>query len=282
MLGFYEEEGSKVIVHDHINNTSSRLNTNNIDEIFETENKIEYINSKLIKFKKKLNRIDTDFSVANLINVFSIVLGASVFGLLYLFKKDMTMIILPISLFSTIIPMLYFDTWGKIGEYFKYHHELKDNIDALNLVLKRAYRKKMNLEKNKKTVVSDSYQIHDIKNIESETKKEIEDAIDAITIRRSNGYTSFGVSSSEGKHFSKTPLVDKYKDSKYVNKFKERGISDEKIEKELEYLENDILNKPQKVDIYEGLSFEEACEVFEKKVDAIHVECELNALVKRS
>lgn len=283
MLSFYEEKGSRVIVHDHMNNVTSRVNTDNIDEIFETENKIEYVSSKLGTFRRKLNRLDTSFSIANMINIFSIVLGVSIFCLLYFFKKgDMALIILPISLCTTITPMLFFDTWGKIGEYFKYHHDLKDKVDVLNLVLKRAYRKKMRLEKNKKAIEGNSYQIHDIKDIEPEVRKEIDDTTDVISIRRSGGYAEFDIPKVGGKHFSKTPLVDKYGDSKFVNKFREHGISDEKIERELELLENDILNKPQKVDIYEGLSFEEACEAFEKEVNAIHVECELDALVKRS
>ena len=48
-------------------------------------------------------------------------------------------------------------------------------------------------------------------------------------------------------------------------------------------MENDILNKPQpiKVDIYKGLSFEESCAAFERQVNDIHREYELNEMLER-
>ena len=52
MLAFYEEKGTQVIVHDDNATTSKRTNVDNIEEILEVENKIEYINSRLRKFKK--------------------------------------------------------------------------------------------------------------------------------------------------------------------------------------------------------------------------------------
>ena len=43
MLDFYEEKGTQVIVHDDNATTSKRTNVDNIEEILEVENKIEYI-----------------------------------------------------------------------------------------------------------------------------------------------------------------------------------------------------------------------------------------------
>ena len=83
MLAFYEEKGTQVIVHDDNATTSKRTNVDNIEEILEVENKIEYINSRLRKFKKHLDTLDTNNYMAKLINIFSVILGIGVFMILY-------------------------------------------------------------------------------------------------------------------------------------------------------------------------------------------------------
>lgn len=280
MLDFYEEKGTQVIVHDDSATTSKRPNVDNIEETLEVENKIEYINSRLRKFKKQLDTLDTNHCIAKIVNIISILLGASVFGISYLITKGQIQLLLSLtSLAIVTIPMAACDTWAKIGEYHKSYDGLKDKVDALNIMLKRAYRKKMELEQSKRKVNTESDEFHVIRSVVSETRKEFEETTDLVSLRRNADYAV--TSSFEGKHVSKTPLVDRYRNSKVVSKFKEHGVSDEKIEEELKSMENDILNKPQpiKVDIYKGLSFEESCIAFERQVNEIHKEYELNELL---
>ena len=282
MLAFYEEKGTQVIVHDDNATTSKRTNVDNIEEILEVENKIEYINSRLRKFKKHLDTLDTNNYMAKLINIFSVILGIGVFGISYLITKGQMPILLTlISLGIVTIPMGAYDTWAKIGEYYKNYDYFKDRVDALNIMLKRAYRRKLELEQSKRKVNTESDEFHEIRSIVDETRKELEETADLVTLKRTANYATS--SSFEGKHVSKTPLVDRYRDSKVVSKFKEHGVSDEKIEEELKSMENDILNKPQpiKVDIYKGLSFEESCAAFERQVNDIHREYELNEMLER-
>lgn len=268
----YEKKGSSVTVCKYDNLSKKivhdiRDNVDNIDEILMLENKYEYIDDKSKKINAQLKKLGKDAKDAKLNNFRAIMMGVAC----YVLMSFVPTLIPPIaaiilSIFATGTVIFSSNSIDKIKEYNDNKGHLEKQIAVLNDMGEHTYKKRLELGRTSIKVNTISNHPYNVKSVEEETNKEFDEIMSSKN--KVNAYNN------KHSHLSKTPLVDKYRKSKFVMRFKKHGISDEKIEKELKNIEKNISSQSQ-------LSYEEAYKKFESEVNEIFDEIDSHKKLER-
>lgn len=196
MNDYIKKNGSKVTVYSIIgDDIISRVvdNTSNIEEILANQNRLEPIKNAKENTESELRDLYDNRDSARIINVLSLIAGI-MFTLVAKLINVSNFDFIPygLGIITIITPIIYFNTFGMILEYYDKHKKLEDEIISLDKQYKHVKDIEKQLEHNAKKVTSFSkcMPLSDSKSINyntlafDENRLDVENSEDIKTVQK--------------------------------------------------------------------------------------------------